>query len=74
MAFMSNGLDKAIKHMGGQLALAHALKIKGTNPRMTVQHWKKRGVPAERAVEIERVTKGAVTRQELRPDLFGRPN
>ncbi len=26
---------------------------------------------AERAIEIELATEGAVTRQELRPDLFG---
>lgn len=30
-------------------------------------------VTAERAVEIERATGGAVTRTDLRPDLFGDP-
>lgn len=29
-------------------------------------------IPAERCVQIERETHGAVTRQDLRPDLFGR--
>lgn len=28
-------------------------------------------IPAERCVQIEQVTHGAVTRKELRPDLFG---
>jgi DNA-binding transcriptional regulator YdaS (Cro superfamily) len=27
-------------------------------------------VPAERAVQIEKALNGAVTRQELRPDLY----
>jgi DNA-binding transcriptional regulator YdaS (Cro superfamily) len=27
-------------------------------------------ITAENAVKIERITKGAVTRQELRPDIF----
>lgn len=68
------GIQKAINHMGGQLALAQALKIRGKNPSMTVYQWTKRGVPANRVLDIERVTKGAVTRYELRPDLYPRPN
>lgn len=28
-------------------------------------------ITAERAVELERVTEGAVTRYDLRPDIFG---
>ena len=67
-----DGLTKAINHMGGQLALATALNIKGKNPRMTVQQWKERGVPSGRVLDIERVTAGAVTRYELRPDLYPR--
>lgn len=35
-----------------------------------VYRWFDNGVPAERAVKIERLTKGKVTRQELRPDIF----
>lgn len=63
-------LDKAINEVGGQSALAAALKLPGKNPRMTVQQWKKRGVPAARVLQIERATKGKVTRHELRPDLY----
>jgi DNA-binding transcriptional regulator YdaS (Cro superfamily) len=65
-------LEKAIKHMGSQVALAKALKLPGKNPSMTITHWKERGVPAKRVLEIERVTGGTVTRHELRPDLYPR--
>lgn len=42
----------------------------GVNP-MTVRQWIYRErIPPERAVEIERATDGAVTRSEIRPDLF----
>jgi DNA-binding transcriptional regulator YdaS (Cro superfamily) len=67
-----NGLDKAIDLMGGQLALAKALNIPGHKPGMVVYQWTKRGVPAARVLEIERVTKGKVKRHELRPDLYPR--
>lgn len=45
-------------------ALLHVHKV-------TILRWETDGVPAERAVEIEKVTKGKLTRQQLRPDLFG---
>lgn len=39
--------------------------------RTRVTQWVKKGdIPAERAVQIERVTGGQVTRAELRPDLW----
>lgn len=60
--------------MGSQVALAKALKLPGKNPSMTVSNWKERGVPAERVLDIERATKGFVTRYELRPDLYPRDN
>lgn len=63
-------LEKAIKHMGSQVALAKALKLPGKNPSMNITHWKERGVPAKRVLDIERVTGGTVTRHELRPDLY----
>ena len=39
---------------------------------VAVRHWVNgtRRVPAERCIQIETVTGGAVTRHELRPDLF----
>ena len=70
---MQNGLQKAIDHFsvngrGGQVRLAKAL---GVEP-MAISQWKRRGtMPPERCVEIEVATGGAVTRLELRPDIFG---
>ena len=51
---------------GSQAALARALKA--TAP--TINQWAKgvRPVPEKMAVAIEAITKGAVTRQDLRPD------
>ena len=48
-------------------ALGEAL---GVN-KSTVLRWERDGVPAERAVEIEKVFGGKIKRQELRPDIFG---
>ena len=60
-------LNKAIKFFGSQRQMAIAL---GIEP-MTVTHWKRQGMPAKRAVQIEQVTNGHVTRKELLPDIFG---
>lgn len=41
---------------------------------MAVCNWRTRGcIPVQRALDIERATNGVVTREELRPDIFG-PN
>jgi hypothetical protein len=63
-----NALDKAIKAAGGPQKLAQALDV----TPMAISQWKKRGVPPERAVDIEIAVKGKVTRYQLRPELFGR--
>ena len=41
-----------------------------------VYHWcsGRRRISAELAVEIERVSEGALSRADLRPDLFSRPS
>jgi DNA-binding transcriptional regulator YdaS (Cro superfamily) len=57
----------AVDYFGSQGKMAKAL---GIEP-MTVSMWKKRGLPAYRAVEIERMTLGKVTRAELLPEIFG---
>jgi DNA-binding transcriptional regulator YdaS (Cro superfamily) len=62
-------IDRACAAVGGASTLAELLGIKPPS----VSEWKTRGrVPAERVLEIERVTKGAVSRHELRPDLYPR--
>lgn len=57
-------LERAILAAGSAKALA---KLLGVTP-MTISHWKVRGVPACRAVMIEKAT--GVLRQDLRPDLY----
>lgn len=43
-------------------------EVFGVN-RITLWRWETGRVPAERVIEIERVT--GISRAELRPDLFG---
>lgn len=61
-----NGLDKAIQKAGGQKALAELLGLGQT----AISNWRirRKPLPAERAIEIEKVT--GVPRHELRPDLW----
>lgn len=59
-------LDRAISKAGGQSALAKALNIRP----QAVQQWAKvQRVPAERVLDVERIT--GVSRFELRPDVYG---
>lgn len=62
-------IEIAIAVAGGQKELAR--RIGGTVKQQHVHKWLyAKRVPAERAVQIEAATKGVVTRQELRPDLW----
>jgi DNA-binding transcriptional regulator YdaS (Cro superfamily) len=60
-------LDHYLKPEGSAKALAAALQI----PEPTVSQWKngKRRVPADWCIDIEKATAGAVTCEELRPDV-----
>lgn len=62
-----NAIERAAEQLGGQSKLAESL---GVTP-MAVTLWKQRGVPPERCIPIEQATGGAVTRYDLRPDIFG---
>jgi DNA-binding transcriptional regulator YdaS (Cro superfamily) len=63
---MERALRDACKQAGGQKALALAL---GLTSQGTVQGWLRAGrPPAERVLEIERVT--GVPRYRLRPDIY----
>jgi DNA-binding transcriptional regulator YdaS (Cro superfamily) len=66
---MSNdALDRAIEIVGSQQALADGLNIKSPS----ISGWRQSGkVPVERCAAIEAATGGRVTRNELRPDVFG---
>lgn len=60
-------LDEYLRERGSVNALA---KIVGV-PAVLITQWKlgKRQVPAERCPVIERATSGAVTCEQLRPDV-----
>lgn len=61
-----NSINKAIELLGGLNSLAAAL---GRTPQQ-VSNWRMRNqVPADYCPDIERVTKGAITCEELRPDI-----
>lgn len=59
-------IEKAITAAGGLSKLADLLDVK---PQV-VHNWRSRGVPAERVLEVERVT--GVSRHQLRSDLYPR--
>lgn len=58
---------KACRVVGGQAAMSRYLGV--SSP--TINQWTTgvRQIPAERCPEIEKVTKGEVTCEELRPDV-----
>lgn len=63
-------IEKAISHFGTQVEMAKQMGV----AYQSIQGWRANGsVPAERAVQIELLTEGAVQRQQLRPDLFEKP-
>jgi len=67
---MENPLQKAVDITGGQTSLAKLIKVRQSH----VWNWLNRSlgvVPAEYCIKIEQATNSAVTRYELRPDVFG---
>ena len=63
-------IQQAIKFFGSQADMADAMNVK----QPTVSEWARgaRPVPIERCVDLERLTKGAVKRWDLRPDDWHR--
>lgn len=66
----SRAIQRAIAHLGSQQALAAKLGVR----QSAVSKWLYGSIAmtAERAVQIEEATDGAVRREDLRPDLFRR--
>lgn len=62
---MLAALERAIDFAGGMTPLARKINV----TRQAVFHWRRKGVPADRVVDIEGAVEGMVTRRELRPDL-----
>jgi DNA-binding transcriptional regulator YdaS (Cro superfamily) len=60
--------NKAIELAGGQTALARLLGKEFKQYHM--QHWKNHGIPAKHAIRVEKALKRAITRYELRPDIY----
>src|SRR3954471_17204098 len=60
----NDALERAIVEAGGVAALARAINV---TPQ-AVSQWDR--VPAERALAVEKATGGAITRHDLRPDLY----
>lgn len=62
---MTSSIEQAVKKAGGRAAVAREL---GVTPE-AVRQWIKKKLPAERAVDLERLS--GVHRSSLRPDLWG---
>lgn len=62
----TKALQQAIQHSGGHAAVAKAMRLS----RQAVYKWAK--CPATRAIKLETMCGGVVSRHDLRPDVFGR--
>jgi DNA-binding transcriptional regulator YdaS (Cro superfamily) len=62
------GVAKAIGHAGSQTSLANLLGCKQS--AISKRLYKRVDITAEWAVACERACKGAVSRKDLRPDLW----
>ncbi|WP_226649298.1 transcriptional regulator [Microbulbifer variabilis] len=63
---MSEAINDAIKFFGSARGLAGQIGVTS----MAVSHWKNRGIPVTRALQIDVLTNGAVSKERLRPDIF----
>jgi len=61
-----NALLEAITICGSQKKLA--AKCKAT--QQEISDWLKKGVPPGRVISVEKAVNGAVTRHQLRPDIY----
>lgn len=63
----ASAIERAAQLVGGQSALARKL---GCTPQAVSKMCSTGRVPAERVLAVENACEGAVTRHELRPDLY----
>ncbi|WP_414711321.1 transcriptional regulator [Spongiibacter tropicus] len=59
-------LEEAIEIVGSARLLADRIGVTS----MAITQWKKRGVPAHRVQSIVAACSGAVSAEDLRPDIF----
>lgn len=62
----TSAFEKAIDLVGSQSEMARRLGKKQGH----VWKWRRDGVPAEYVIRVETATNGAVSRHELRPDIY----
>lgn len=63
---MKEQLNALVEWSGSQVRLAHYLNVS----KQVVSSWVRRGrISASMAIEVEKVTKGAFTKRQLRPDV-----
>lgn len=65
IADLRDGVDKACEAVGGKAELGRRIGVSGP----AISQWDK--VPADRLVDVETAT--GVPREELRPDLYRKP-
>lgn len=68
---MDTSIERAVKAVGGQARLAAKVGVSINAVSLWVRGARRgKPIPAERVLQIERATGGAVTRHELRPDIY----
>ena len=65
---MQNPIKAAIEHLGNQKALADALSVSPSFISQCLSGHRK--MPVEHCKRIESLTNGAVTKAQIRPDIY----
>lgn len=63
----ANTPSEIVDRLGGTAAVAKMCDVR----QASVSEWRKRGIPVTRCLALEAACGGAVTRYEMRPDVFG---
>jgi len=66
--FIIRRMEKVIKYFGSQKELADLLGV----TQMAISQWKRRGIPIKRCLQIEKLSNGAIKREDIWADIFNR--